>query len=52
MTITAVVHCEKKTYFRISSWGKLFYIDADEYADYMKKKSTPLFTNIMYVKKY
>lgn len=32
---------------KVSSWGKTFYIDWEEYLEYSRKKSFPVFTNFL-----
>ena len=39
------------TWVRISSWGREFYINREEYDDFVRKHSTPLFSNVLYVKR-
>ena len=34
----------------VSSWGKMFEIDKEEYEKYMKRASNPLFSNILVIK--
>lgn len=36
---------------RISSWGREYYINRREYDDFVRKHSTSLFSNILYVKR-
>lgn len=36
---------------RISSWGKQYYIDFDEYRDYIDNKSGKWTSSIVYIKK-
>ncbi len=38
------------TMLEISSWGKKYYIDFDEYKDYVRKHDNFLFSNILYIK--
>ena len=35
----------------ISSWGRIYYIKLEEYFHYMRRKSIPLITNIMIIKR-
>lgn len=36
---------------RISSWGREFYLSQREYDDFVRKHSTSLFSNILYIKR-
>ena len=38
-------------WLKISSWGKQYYINRKEYKEYVKKHSTYLFSNIVYLEK-
>ena len=38
-------------WIRISSWGKQYFINREEYALYIKKYSLPLFSNILLIKR-
>jgi len=38
-------------YFKISSWGKEYYIDIREYKSYVKRFSSPLVSNIVCIKR-
>ena len=35
---------------RISSWGREYYINCREYDDFVLRHSSPLFSNILYIK--
>lgn len=43
------IHKKSSIYLEISSWGKKFYINYDEYIDYIKKHDNFLFSNILYI---
>lgn len=47
VTVTAM----EGKYLKISSWGKEYYIDMQEYMDYGKKHSSFLVCNIFYIRK-
>ncbi len=53
VTITGLVSCQGKTYYRISSWGRKYYISVKEYRDFVR---THLFGtvlgNILYITPY
>ncbi|MCA5962640.1 hypothetical protein LC724_22785 [Blautia sp. RD014234] len=38
------------TWMRVSSWGKEYYINRQEYVNYVKKHSSFLISNICYIK--
>ena len=38
-------------FFRISSWGKLFYIDKGEYFSYIKQHSSSVISNILKIER-
>ena len=38
-------------WLRISSWGKEYYINEDEYESYLKKHSCALFSNALYIRR-
>ena len=50
MIITGVLEGEK-TMLEISSWGKKFYINFQDYMYYIKKCDNSFFSNILYIKK-
>ena len=39
------------SWVQISSWGREFFINRQEYDAFVKQHSTPLFSNVMYVKR-
>ncbi len=51
VTITGMLEdkIKKRTYLEISSWGNKYYIDFDEYIEYVDKHSKSLFSNILYI---
>ena len=51
VTVTGLIVDEVKNqrYLRISSWGLEFYINFDEYLEYMTEESNRVFTNILYI---
>ncbi len=61
VTVTGIIEAENctglggesgpKTLLEISSWGKRYYMDYDEYRRYVKKCDNPYFSNILYIKK-
>ncbi|MBO4862874.1 MAG: hypothetical protein J5517_00765 [Eubacterium sp.] len=48
VTVTGVEEGEH-TFLEISSWGKKYYINFDEYLEYVKKNDNFYFSNILYV---
>ena len=40
-----------KTMLEISSWGKKYYVNYNDYLDYVKKNDNFYFSNILYIKK-
>lgn len=53
VTVTGLVIDDEKheTWLEVSSWGKRYFIDYDQYMDFIDKKSLPLFSNILYISK-
>ncbi len=53
VTITGMMSDDisNKKILEISSWGKKYYIDYDEYMDYVDAESSHLFSNIVYITK-
>ncbi len=53
MTITGIVYGEeeKKVMLELSSWGKKYYLDYDEYADYVTESDNTLFSSLLYITK-
>lgn len=52
MVISGVQTCsDGRRVYRISSWGKKYYIFEDEYINFMKNKSNSLFTNILFIRR-
>lgn len=50
MVMTGLIHStEYGELLRISSWGKEYYIQWEEYQNYARKKSMGLITNILYI---
>lgn len=47
VTVTAM----EGNYLKISSWGKEYFLDIQEYMDYVKKHSSFLISNIFYIRK-
>ncbi|MFQ7549242.1 MAG: hypothetical protein ACLRMZ_01540 [Blautia marasmi] len=39
-----------ETWMRVSSWGKEYYINRQEYYNYVRKHSSFLISNICYIK--
>ncbi len=37
----------KDGYFKISTWGKLYYLKCEDYIDYCRKNSMPFFSNYL-----
>ena len=54
MTITDIIiddiSTEKKVMLRVSSWGREYYIDYDEYREYIKDESGTWTSSIVYIK--
>ena len=51
VTVTGVMEDESRTLLEISSWGKRYYIDFDEYTAYVKKCDNYIFSNILYIRR-
>lgn len=52
VVVTGVFREGDKTYYQISSWGKKYYIDADEFAAFTKKTLLGgVLGNILYIRK-
>ncbi len=51
VTITGLLEDNEKVYFEISSWGRKYYIDYDEYTGYVKKCDNYIFSNILWIRK-
>ncbi len=52
VNITGVIECEGSNYtpmLEISSWGKKYYINYNEYRDFVKRHDNYLFSNILYI---
>ncbi|SKA65788.1 von Willebrand factor type A domain-containing protein, partial [Eubacterium uniforme] len=51
VTITGMLEdkIKKRTYLEISSWGNKYYIDFDEYIEYVDNHSKSLYSNILYI---
>lgn len=47
VTVTAV----SREYLKVSSWGRCYYINWEEYCQYMNRYSCSLFTNICFIRK-
>lgn len=50
VNVTGIYRFDTSTMLEISSWGKKYYINFDEYKDYIKKYDNYLFSNILYIK--
>jgi hypothetical protein len=42
---------QNKIMLEISSWGKKYYVNYNDYRDYVKKNDNYYFSNILYIKK-
>ena len=56
VTVTGIIECkgedgEDKVMLEISSWGRKYYVNYDEYLEYVKKNDNFYFSNILYIKK-
>ncbi len=51
VTVTGMVIGEKNRMLEISSWGRKYYIDFDEYVSFVDRNDNTLFSNIVYIKK-
>ena len=51
VTITGVLETENVTMLEISSWGKKYYVNWEEYKRYVRKYDNYYFSNILYIKK-
>lgn len=52
MTITALVNDEHYgELMKISSWGREYYIKWDDFIRYVRKKSNPIISNILWIRK-
>lgn len=51
VTITGILETDKLTMLEISSWGKKYYVNWEEYKKYVKKCDNYYFSNILYIKK-
>lgn len=51
VTVTGIVEDEERTLLEISSWGRKYYIDFNEYTDYVKKCDNYIFSNILYIRR-
>ena len=51
VTITGVYtdDVKNKTFFRVLSWGREYYIKYRDYIDYVNEFSSYLFSNILYI---
>ena len=50
VNVTGIIETESSTMLEISSWGKKYYIDYNEYRDFVRKHDNYLFSNILYIK--
>lgn len=50
INVTGIIEAESSTMLEISSWGKRYYIDYNEYRDFVRKHDNYLFSNILYIK--
>lgn len=50
INVTGIIETENSTMLEISSWGKRYYIDYNEYRDFVRKHDNYLFSNILYIK--
>ena len=50
VNVTGIIETENSTMLEISSWGKRYYIDYNEYRDFVRKHDNYLFSNILYIK--
>ncbi|MCR5543123.1 MAG: hypothetical protein K6F55_03165 [Eubacterium sp.] len=51
VTITGILETENVTMLEISSWGKKYYVNWEEYKRYVRKYDNYYFSNILYIKK-
>ena len=51
VTITGIVETENLVMLEISSWGKKYYVNYDEYVNYVRKNDNWYFSNMLYIKK-
>lgn len=49
VTVTGMYDDGEKIMLEISSWGRRYYIDFDEYTTYVKENDNTLFSNILYI---
>lgn len=49
MTITGYFEDDSGQWLKVSSWGREFYIQWNEYEEFVKKKSCMVFSNILYI---
>ena len=52
VTVTGLIEAEGRTLLEISSWGKRYYMDYDEYMNYVRKNDNFYFSNILYIKRW
>ena len=50
VTVTGMIVGEKNRMLEISSWGRKYYIDLDEYISFVDRNDNTLFSNIVYIK--
>lgn len=51
VTVTGIIEDDERTLLEISSWGRKYYIDYNEYTAYVKKCDNYIFSNILYIRK-
>ena len=51
VTITGLLEDEEHTYFEISSWGRKYFIDYNEFDSYVRKHDNYIFSNIMWIRR-
>ena len=51
VTVTGMIIGDKNRMLEISSWGRKYYIDMDEYISFVDRNDNTLFSNIVYIKK-
>ena len=50
VTVTGMYIDDNKRMTEVSSWGRKYYIDLDEYISYVDRNDNTLFSNIVYIK--
>ncbi|SEQ11910.1 hypothetical protein SAMN02910369_01242 [Lachnospiraceae bacterium NE2001] len=52
VTVTGLEEYPEQVMLEISSWGKKYYVNYNEYLEYVKKNDNFYFSNILYIKKH